>query len=103
MCLAPSSSVSLDSDKPLVFAVAAYRAVFVKDPTTGNIVKDATGQDDIDLQPAYTVSPGGQAENSDAKEKCPPGQKPNECVLSVKVAEAVPSNWIEKHWGEPIK
>jgi hypothetical protein len=102
LCISGSSSVALNSDKPLVFAVAAYRAQFVKD-ANGTIVKDASGQNDVDLQPAFSLPPGGQAENTEAGKKCPSGQNPNECKVSVKVASAVPSHWTKALWGEPIK
>jgi hypothetical protein len=102
MCISGSSSVSLNSDKPLIFAVAAYRAEFVKD-ASGTIEKDASGLDNIDLQPAFSISPGGQAENSDAEKKCVAGQDPGECSVSVKVAAGVPTKWTSKHWGERIE
>lgn len=102
MCISRSSSVSLNSDKPLIFAVAAYRAEFVKD-ASGAIEKDASGLDSIDLQPAFSISPGGQAENSEAEKKCAAGQDPSECSVSVKVAAGVPSQWTSKYWGERIE
>lgn len=93
VCLSGNSSVTLDSDQPLVFAVAAYRAQIV----------NTNGKEEVDLQPAYSLTPGGEAESNEVKRKCPAGQDPNECAVSVKVAATVPSHWTKVAWGEPIK